>query len=143
VATGYVNNKDATKMNMRGTWFFTGDYVEVDKTGVVRFLDRKENICHVNRQHLVSHDIEKKILDCPGVSQVAIITVKDPLGKPLLLAVVGKKLGVELSAQDLKTFCDTHLPEAERPKSFAFLQEFPMDSHGLMNKFRLRFDFGG
>jgi fatty-acyl-CoA synthase len=96
----------------------------------------------INRQYLVPAEIEKKILDCAGVSQVSVIAIKDALGKFILLAVVLKKLGVELSANDLKNFCDAHLPEAQRPKSFAFIPEFPVDSHGQINKYRLRFDFG-
>jgi acyl-CoA synthetase (AMP-forming)/AMP-acid ligase II len=141
VATGYLNNKDATKLNMRGAWFFTGDYVEVDKMGVVKFLDRKDNICHVARQFLVPSEIEKKILECPGVAQTAVISIKDALGKFMLLAIIVKKLGMEVSAADVQTFCEAHLTEGERPRSVAFMPEFPIDSHGLINKYRLRFEF--
>jgi acyl-CoA synthetase (AMP-forming)/AMP-acid ligase II len=81
-------------------------------------------------------------MDCPGVAQVAILTIKDPIGKPLLLAAVVKKLGVDLTASELQAFCKEHLPEGERPKSFAFMPEFPTDNHGMVNKYRMRFDFG-
>jgi acyl-CoA synthetase (AMP-forming)/AMP-acid ligase II len=143
VATSYLNNKDATKLNFRGAWFFTGDYVDVDKEGVVRFLDRKDNLCTVGRNNaVVPSEVEKKMLDCPGIDRAICINIKDQLGKLMMLAIVSKKQGDTSSVTDIQNFCQAHLPEGERPKSFAFMSEFPMDTHGFVNKYRLRFDFG-
>ena len=142
VATGYINNKEATKLNMRGSWFFTEDYVEVDKKDVVRFLDRKDNICKVVTNYLAPRDIEKKLADCPGVNSVAILNLKDQLGKPALTAIISKKTGFELSAAEFQEFCRNKLAEHERPKNVAFIDEMPLDSYGDINKYKLRFDFG-
>ena len=81
-------------------------------------------------------------MDCPGVQAVAILSLKDPVGKPALTAIISKKLGVELTVAEFQEYCKTHLEEFERPKNVAFLDELPRDSHGEINKYKLRFDFG-
>ena len=77
-------------MNIRGAWFFTGDYVEVDKKGIVRFLDRKDNICRVITEYIVPQDVEKVLSQCPGVDRAGVISIKDALGKATLTAVISK-----------------------------------------------------
>jgi long-chain acyl-CoA synthetase len=92
---------------------------------------------------LVPAEIEKKMLACPGIDKVAVLALKDALGKPQLAAVITKKNGVDISAQDVSHFSELSLEENERPKSVAFMPELPLNSHGLVDKYRLRFDFGG
>jgi acyl-CoA synthetase (AMP-forming)/AMP-acid ligase II len=128
-------------MNMRGPWFFTGDYVDVDKKGVVRILDRKDNICRVITEWVIPKKVEKILQQCPGVDRAAILNVKDPLGKLQLTAVIVKKAGMDVNVADIMGFCVNQLPEYQRPKNIAFIGELPLDIHGEINKYRLRYEF--
>jgi acyl-coenzyme A synthetase/AMP-(fatty) acid ligase len=141
VATTYFNDKDNTKVNMRGSWFFTGDYVEKDKKDVVRFLDRKDNMCKVVTHTVIPKRVEEKLNQCPGVDRAAILMTKDQMGKAQLTAVLVKKTGQEVSSTDINNFCSTNLAEHERPKMIAFMPELPLDAHGQINKYKLRFEF--
>jgi len=141
VASSYYDNKEATKLRMRGAWFFTEDFVEVDKAGVVTFLDRKDNICRVVTNIVIPKHVEKKIMECPGVIRVAILGLKDAVGKTQLAAIISKKTGFDLSAADVTQFCKDHLAEHEVPRSIAFMDELPLDSHGEIDKYKLRFEF--
>jgi long-chain acyl-CoA synthetase len=140
VATTYLNNKEATKMNIRGAWFFTGDYVEVDKKGVVRYLDRKDNICRVITEIVIPQKVEKVLIAIPGVDKVAVLSVKDQMGKGQLTAVITKRPGIDVTAQQVQEFAKANLPEPQRPKNVAFITEMPIDSHGEINKYRLRYE---
>ncbi|MCC6277924.1 MAG: acyl--CoA ligase [Oligoflexia bacterium] len=141
VCTAYVDNKEATKMNMRGAWFFTGDFVSQDKQGVVRFLDRKDNIFRVGPNWIIPPMIESKLSQMPGVDKVVIIETKDGIGKSQVTAIIVKKAGVEVSSQDVQTYAAQNLPEHERPKAVAFFPELPLDGHGQINKYKIRSEF--
>ena len=140
MAANYLNNKDATKLAMRGTWFFTGDIVEVDDKGIVKFIDRKDNMITIMKEWIVPADIEDVIAKIPGVDKVGVVMIKDQLGKPLLTAVISKRPGMETTAQEVQAQC-VSLPERHRPQSILFLPEMPMTIRGNVDKYRLRFDF--
>jgi long-chain acyl-CoA synthetase len=143
VATNYYENKEASKMSMRAGWFFTGDYVEVAKNDVVRFLDRKDNLCRVIEHTIIPSELEKKLAACPGVQSIAILSLKDVVGKQQLTAIIAKQKGVEISASSFQEYCKAHdIAENERPKAIAFVDEMPLDAFGEINKYKLRFDFG-
>jgi acyl-coenzyme A synthetase/AMP-(fatty) acid ligase len=141
IATSYVNNKDATKVNMRGQWFFTGDFVEKDKKEVVRFLDRKDNVFRVGPNWIIPTTIENKLNQMPGVERAVIIETKDGIGKSQVTAIIVKKAGVEISAQDVQNYAAQNCAEHEKPKAVAFFPELPLDGHGLVNKYKLRSEF--
>jgi len=141
VATAYFNDKENTKVNMRGAWYFTGDFVEKDKKNVVRFLDRKDNICKVVTTTIVPKHIEAKLRECPGVDQVAILMTKDQIGKNQLTAIIVKKIGQDISGTDITNFCKANFTDHERPKMIAFMAELPIDPHGQIDKYKLRFEF--
>jgi len=128
-------------MNMRGQWFFTGDYVEKDKKEVVRFLDRKDNICRVITEIVVPKYVEQKLAGLQGVERVCVVNLKDQMGKYQLSLVVSRKKGADLNAGDIQKYCEANLPEHERPKTISFLDELPMDSHGMINKYKVRHEF--
>jgi long-chain acyl-CoA synthetase len=142
VAPAYFEDKEASKMSMRSGWFFTGDIIEIDKKEVVHFLDRKDNLCKVIENTVISSEVEKKLATCPGIESVAIVSLKDQVGKLQLTAIICKLKGFDLSAADFQEFCKTHLVAHERPKNIAFVDEMPRDSFGEINKYKLRFDFG-
>jgi acyl-CoA synthetase (AMP-forming)/AMP-acid ligase II len=90
---------------------------------------------------VIPKQVEAKIQTCPGVARVAVLQIKDQLGKPQLTAVVSKQVGMDISATDVQKFCEANLKEFERPKNVAFMDELPLDSHGQINKYKLRFEF--
>lgn len=140
LASTYFNNKEATKVNMRGQWFFTGDIVEVDKSGVVSFVDRRDNMLTVVGQWVIPKTIEEEIAKIPAVAQVAVIHTKDAQGKSIVTAVVAKKAGTELTGQDVQKQCE-NLPEKNRPQAIAFMAELPVNSRGIIDKYKLRREF--
>ncbi len=140
VASSYHGNSEATKVNMRGQWLFTGDIVEVDKQGIVKFLDRKDNIMNVVGQWVMAKPIEDEIIKISAVDKVAVIQTKDAQGKNIITAVVSKKAGADLSGQEIQAQCAC-LPEKNRPQAIAFMQELPMNSRGFIDKYKLRKEF--
>ena len=93
-------------------------------------------------ENIVAKEVEKVLMECPGVERAAVLNLKDALGKFQLTAVITKKHGMDISANDIHTFCASKLKERQRPKNIAFMQEMPLDSHGMINKYKLRFEFG-
>lgn len=140
MATTYFNNKEQTKLNMRGSWFFTGDIVEVDANGIMTFVDRKDNLITIMKEWVVPTEVEAVIQKIPSVERVGVIMTKDQLGKPLVTAVIVKKPGMEVTPQEIQAQCQT-LPERQRPQAVFFIQEMPVNIRGIIDKYKLRLEF--
>lgn len=140
MATSYYNNKESTKMNMRGSWFFTGDMVQVDKDGIVTFVDRKDNIIPISTEHVIPSVVEEVLNKIPAVDKSAVIATKDALGKTVVTACIQKKAGMEISAQEITAHCGS-LHEKHRPTSIVFFPELPINSRGIIDKYKLRLEF--
>ncbi len=141
VATSYFKNKDATKTNMRGTWFFTGDMVEVNKEQVVTYLDRRDNLNLSTKEFVLPSELEAHLSKCQGVHRAAVAHIKNKMGKLELTAFIVKSPGSKLTIASLQELIDQSLPIHERPKKIIFLSELPLDDHGLVNKYKLRQEF--
>lgn len=140
IATTYFNNKEATKMNMRGQWFFTGDIVEIDKNGIVTFIDRKDNVIFIQSDMVIPKVVEDVITKIPSVDKASIIATKDQLGKTVVTACIQKKTGMDISSQEVQAHCSS-LPVRHVPTSIVFFPELPVDSRGFTDKYKLRKEF--
>ncbi|MBK9295202.1 MAG: acyl--CoA ligase [Oligoflexia bacterium] len=140
IATSYYNNKEASKMNMRGQWYFTGDIVEVDKEGIVSFIDRKDNIIFIQNEMIIPKLVEDVLTKIPSIDKASVIATKDQLGKTVVTACLQKKTGMDISSQEVIAHCN-ELPERHRPTSIVFFPELPLDSRGFVDKYKLRREF--
>lgn len=76
--TGYWRNPEATAEAIVDGWLHTGDLGMVDERGLLRILDRMKDIIKSGGLNISAAELERVIMEAPGVAEVAIIAAPDP-----------------------------------------------------------------
>lgn len=90
LALGYVM-VDGTFANLPMTddgWFRTGDVVESDSQGWIRFLGRADDVLKVRGENVSPAEIEQVIRGTAGVDDVAVVGRPDPVWGHIPVAVL-------------------------------------------------------
>lgn len=118
--------------------FTTGDIVDRDATGNLRFSGRADDIIKVAGENVSLAEVEAVLSAAPGVLEVAVIAIPDPVRDVVPQAhVVSRDPRAPVSRADLEEYAALHLPKAARPRSWVFPQELPRTSVGKIRKFTL------
>ncbi|KAH8256309.1 hypothetical protein KR032_000397, partial [Drosophila birchii] len=99
---GYYGNQMETR-NMRDSqrWYQTGDLGYMDQDGFLYIVDRKKDMLKYMGTMYYPHDIESVISEMPDVAEVCVFGVWDQINGDEAAAAVVKKLGSDLSAEDV------------------------------------------
>ena len=139
VMRGYWRRDDATAECMTEDGFFrTGDVATVDERGYFRIVDRKKDMIIVSGFNVFPNEIEDVVGRCDGVLDSACIGVPDQKSGEAVRVYVVKRSGVELSADDLISFCRTELTGYKVPKQVEFLDALPKSNVGKILRRELR-----
>lgn len=75
---GYWRNPEATADALIDGWLHTGDLGTVDERGLLKVLDRMKDIIKSGGLNISAAELERVIMEAPGVAEVAIIAAPDP-----------------------------------------------------------------
>ncbi|MEW5423349.1 AMP-binding protein [Amorphus sp. 3PC139-8] len=134
--SGYLKNDEATAQVWAGGWLHTGDVMRRGDDGSLHFVDRKKNIIRRSGENIAAVEVEGAIASHPGVSQVAVVAVLDPLRGEEVLAVVvptaGK--GDAALADAIFAHCAERLAYYKLPGFVAFRPSLPTTSTQKVRK---------
>jgi crotonobetaine/carnitine-CoA ligase len=103
---GYLKDAAATARTLReladGTWLFSGDTVRADADGFLHFVDRGRDLIKRAGENVSSTEVETTILGCPGVLDVCVVGVPDPVRDEAVVAVVVRKPDADLTAEAIQ-----------------------------------------
>src|SRR6202012_1024918 len=134
VMKGYLKNPKATKESFEGGWFHSGDLGVMHADGYIQLKDRSKDIIISGGENISSLEVEDVLMKHPAVMFVAVVGKDDEkLGEPPL-AVVGKKPGPDVTAEELIEHCKANLARYKCPRHVVFA-EIPKTSTGKMQKF--------
>jgi acyl-CoA synthetase (AMP-forming)/AMP-acid ligase II len=119
-------------------WFHTGDVGRVDSEGYVYITDRMKDMIITGGENVYPIEVESVIADYPGVSQVAVIGVEDPLWGEAVKAVVVAAAGHQLDTDSVSGFVRSRLAGYKCPKSIEIVTELPLGATGKILKRELR-----
>jgi fatty-acyl-CoA synthase len=141
--SGYWRDDEASKAALAGGWLHTGDIAVADPDGFLTIVDRKKDMIRTGGQNVWSKEVEDCIARHPGVADVAVIGVPDPVYEERVVAVVvpAGEPGAAL-AEELAAYVRTHLAGYNTPKDVHFVDEFPRTPVGKIQKHVLRARFG-
>ncbi|MCB1643073.1 MAG: long-chain fatty acid--CoA ligase, partial [Xanthomonadales bacterium] len=88
-----------------------------------------------------SVDLENAIMGHPAVAEAAVIAVQHPKWDERPLAVVVKREGHEVTAEELRAFIAPRFAKWQLPDDFAFVDALPHTSTGKFLKSALRKQF--
>ena len=138
----YYKNPQATAEAMRGGWFHSGDLVRRDEEGYLYILDRKKDMIISGGENIYPAEIEEVLYKHPKILECAVIGVHDEEWGESVKAVVVRKQGEDLTAEEVVEFCKGHLASYKKPKSVDFVDVLPRNALGKVLKTVLREQYG-
>ena len=137
VMAGYYKDPEATELAMQGGWFHSGDLAIWHPDGYIELQDRAKDIIISGGENISSQEVEKVIMEHPGVLEVSVIGVPDDRWGEVPKAFVTQSPGIEVSAEDVIQFTRDRIAHFKCPRYVEF-GELPKTATGKIQKFILR-----
>ena len=135
---GYWNLPEASAEALRGGWMHTGDAGVLDDEGFLYVQDRTKDMIVSGGENVYPREVEDVLYGHPAVADAAVIGVPDPKWGEVVKAIVVRKAGQTLDAEELMRFCDGKLAGYKRPRSVEFVDALPRNPSGKVLKKDLR-----
>jgi acyl-CoA synthetase (AMP-forming)/AMP-acid ligase II len=130
---GYYNQPAATAEAIDADgWFHSGDLVKIDEDGYVYVLDRKKELIKFSGFQVPPAELEGILLEHPAVADTAVIGKKDLEHGEIPKAFVVKKLGAEVSAEDLIEYVGSQVATFKRVREVEFVEAIPKNPSGKL-----------
>lgn len=133
----YYKNPTLTATTLVNGWLHTGDLAQMDKDGYIYLVDRKKDLVISGGENVYPVEVEEVIQKHPKVRDVAIIGTPDERLGEIVTAIIEPVSEGALTVEEMKAFCDGHLPRYKRPRKFIF-DKVPRNPTGKIEKPKLR-----
>ena len=138
MSPGYYRMPDETEASRSGEWFRTGDVAVVDADGFVTIVDRLKDLIITGGINVFSIEVERCLQQHPDVEQVAVIGLPHDQWGEAIHAVVRRKDGGTVTAEELVAFAGERLSGFKKPRSVEFVDTMPISATGKILKRELR-----
>jgi fatty-acyl-CoA synthase len=146
---GYVDNAEASEQLWAGGYLHTNDIGVIEPGGYLRIVDRIKDVIKTGGEWVSSLQIEDLISQCKGVSEAAVIGIKDDKWgeRPFALVIKDARTGGDLSDTQIKAhlraFADTGvISKFGIPDRIVFVKTLAKTSVGKIDKKALREKYG-
>ncbi|MEP7055711.1 MAG: AMP-binding protein [Actinomycetota bacterium] len=124
-------------------WFRTGDVAYSDDDGDLSIVDRRRELILVSGFNVYPREVEDVLARHPGIEEAAVIGIAHPYTGEAVKAVVVRRPGVQLTADDVIAHCALSLAAFKCPTTVEFAAGLPHSATGKTAKGRLRESAGG
>jgi len=143
---GYLNNPEASEQLWTGGYLHTQDIANIDPTGNIQITDRIKDVIKSGGEWVSSLEIEDLISQYEGVSEVAVIGIKDDKWGERPVALVVLKEGTAVTEDDIKQHVlsfsvSGQISKYAVPQVVKFVDALAKTSVGKINKKGLREQF--
>lgn len=121
VMLGYWNNPQATAETIRDGWLYTGDIGTMDEQGLITFVDRIKDIIISGGLNISAAEVERAVMEFPGIEEAAVISAKDEKFQETPLAIVYSSN--EVNVEELIAHCNQRLADYKVPRYVAVRKE--------------------
>ncbi|MBQ5580231.1 MAG: AMP-binding protein, partial [Clostridia bacterium] len=119
-------------------WLHTGDLACRTPEGNYRITGRLKDMIIRGGENIYPKEIEEFIYTHPKVSDVQVIGVPDKgLGEEIMACIILKE-GETMTEDEMKKFVLDHMAKHKVPKYIDFVDSFPMNDAGKIQKFKMR-----
>ena len=139
IMKGYYKMPKATASAIdKDGWLHTGDLACRTPEGNYRITGRLKDMIIRGGENIYPKEIEEFIYTHPKVSDVQVIGVPDKAMGEEIMACVILKEGEEMTEEEMKTFVRDHMAKHKVPKYVDFVDGFPMNDAGKIQKYKMR-----
>jgi acyl-CoA synthetase (AMP-forming)/AMP-acid ligase II len=138
VFAGYYNNPEANAKAFRNGWFRTGDLGHMDAQGFLFITGRASDMYISGGSNVYPREIEEKLLTHPGLAEVAIVGVPDPVWGEVGIAVAVRRPGASLDEAAVLAWIEGKVSRYKLPKRVIFWEALPKSAYGKITKKLIR-----
>lgn len=135
---GYHDDRASTQNSIRGGWLHTGDIGRVGPDGRLEVVGRIKDIIISGGENVMAREVEDVIRSHPSVADVAVIGVADATWGEAICAVVVRRDGSDVSAEEITDTVAARLARFKRPRRVEFVDALPVTATGKVDKVALR-----
>jgi acyl-CoA synthetase (AMP-forming)/AMP-acid ligase II len=124
----YVGDVDETARALRGGWLHSGDMATVDDDGFLYFVDRDKQFIRRGGLNISSAEVEGVLSGHPGVFEVAVVPMPNPVLGEDVRAVVVPTGEPPPDEAELIAFCAQRLADYKVPRRIDFVEALPRNA---------------
>lgn len=137
VMSGYYLQPELTAKTIVDGWVYTGDMMMQDKDGLFYIMGRKKDMIKSGGENVFAQEVEEVIRSLPAVLDCAVIGVPDQKFGEAVMAVIKLRTGYTSTVEEVQEHCKAQLSSYKKPRHVEFVESFPVDSAGKIQKFKL------
>ena len=139
IMKGYYKMPKATASAIdKHGWLHTGDLACRMPDGNYKITGRLKDMIIRGGENIYPKEIEEFIYTHPKVSDVQVIGVPDKAMGEEIMACIILKDGEEMTVEEMKKFVLDHMAKHKVPKYIEFVDSFPMNDAGKIQKYKMR-----
>ena len=123
--SGYFRNEAAAARAMAGGKYHTGDLATRDADGLYRIVGRAGDLIRTGGEAVAPAEVEAVLAGCPGVAEIAIAGVSDPVWGEVVTAYVVALPGAEVTLESLRAFAASRLAPHKLPRRLHRIDRLP------------------
>lgn len=131
--SGYHNLPVETAAVMRDGWIWTQDMAMMDERRFIYLQGRRDEIINSGGYNIAPREVERMIMDCPGIEECVVVGVPDARWGTAVNAVVRLRQGASLSDRDIVAFVKPRLG-FRTPKRIVLVPEIPKTPYGKVDR---------
>ena len=136
---GYYNDPNATAAAITPDgWLHTGDLAVMDENGYCSITGRLKDMIIRGGENIYPREIEEFLYQHPQIMDVQVIGVPDEKYGEELMAWIIPKEGHDLTAENVRAYCEGKISRFKIPRYIEFTDEYPMTASGKIQKYKLR-----
>jgi long-chain acyl-CoA synthetase len=121
------------------TYYRMGDYVQMDASGQIRFVERTADVIKHKGYRVSASEVEAVLQDHPTIVGACVVGVADPdVGERVKAIVVLKEDARGVSGGDVQAFCRSRLAPYKVPHYVEFRDMLPKSKVGKLLRREIR-----
>jgi long-chain acyl-CoA synthetase len=135
---GYWRKPEENAIALVGGWMHTGDIGFRDERGWIYLVDRKKDVIIASGFKVWPREVEDVLYAHPAVREAVVVGVPDAYRGETVKACVSLVAGVEVTEQELSTYCRERLAAYKVPRLISIMDDLPKTITGKIRRVALR-----
>jgi len=143
ITKGYFDDpeKTAEALDANG-WFRTGDVGVIGSDGYLRLVGRIKDMIRVGGENVGAAEVEAVLLRHEAVKQTVAVGLADARLSEVVAVFVEFRSGRQATAAEIVDFCRRHLGSFKLPRRVHFVDQWPMNGAGKIQRYILKESLG-